>query len=60
MRDIHAALIELTIFKGTLATFRRHVALERKRHPRLSPTVQDRILADFHNREASAHRRYLH
>ena len=57
LRDIHAALIELTIFKGTLATFRRHAALERKRHPRLSPTVQDRILADFPRGRSPAHRR---
>ena len=59
-RDIHEALIELKVFKGALATFRRTIAAERKQHPRLSATVQDRLWTDFHEGEPPAQRRHLH
>ena len=51
--DIHTLLVPLIGFKSTLSTLRRYLALERKQHPRLASTVQDRILADFHEATAS-------
>ena len=56
-RDLHDAWVELKVFKGTLATFRHDIAAERKQHPRLSSTVQDRIWTDFHDGDTpSPHR----
>lgn len=59
-RDIHEALIELKVFKGTLTTFRRTIAAERKQHPRLSAAVRDRIWTDFHEGETPSPRRRMH
>ncbi len=56
-RDLHDAWVELKVFKGTLATFHHDIVAERKQHPRLSPTVQDRIWTDFHDGDTpSPHR----
>ena len=59
-RDLYEALFELKVYKGTLTTFRRTIAAERKQHPRLSAAVRDWIWTDFHEGETPSPRRRMH